>query len=400
MKKLISALLSLVMLLSLLSACGGQQADPQPPADSGSQAPAEPSQPANQPEPAEPTAPRSVTVTDISGDEVTIEGDVKKIINLWPSVTSSFFVMGAGDLIAGVGNNSAGVMNQWTQFFYPGCRDIMSIGGTEPSVEELIAQEPDLVIIHPTTAKSGLAQKIRETGIPAININYNDYGTMIQAYTILGEVLGGEYQTKLTQWCTDVQSKLDEHRQLTAGLTEEEKPVVYYITGMSEDLLTTMPAGSIMQDWIQSNGGIFASKMLDFPSNGAKGMQVTAEAVFDLNPDVIIVGGAYQHILIDQLNKTDGWKDLDAVKNGRVYNNPYGCFNWDRFGMESLLQVDYALMCIQPEIAAENGITRDSMIEKICQFYQFYNGKELTAEEAGYMLDGLLPDGTAEQPAR
>lgn len=345
--------------------------------------------------PAADSAGGTVTVTDMSGDEVTIEGKVEKIINLWPSVTSSFFVMGAGDLLVGVGANSAGIMNGWTQFFYPECVNIMSMGGIEPSVEELVTQSPDLVITHPSSAKSGLAQQIRDTGIPAININYNDYETMAEAYTILGQILGGEYQEKLTQWCTDVQARLEEHRNLTAGLSEDEKPVVYYIAGQGDELLTTMGAGSIMQTWIEANGGIFASDLLNL-----EGQEVTAEEIFSLNPDVIIVGGVYQHTLIDQLKNTDGWKDLDAVKNDRVYNNPYGCFNWERFGMESLLQIDYALLCIQPEIAAENGITRESMVQEVQDFYQYYNGAELTAEEAGYMLDGLQPDGTAEVPAQ
>ena len=337
----------------------------------------------------------TVTITDMSGDEVTIEGKVEKIINLWPAGTSSFFVMGAGDLIVGVANNSPEVMNQWTQFFYPECVNIMSIGGIEPSVEELATQNPDLVIIHPSAAKSGLAQQIRDTGIPAVNINFNDYETMTEAYTVLGQILGGEYQSKLAQWCTDVQNKREEHGNLTAGLSEDEKPVVYYIAGQGEELLTTMGKGSIMQDWVEANGGIFASDVLNL-----EGQEVTAEEIFSLNPDVIIVGGVYQHVLIDQLKNTDGWKDLNAVKNGRVYNNPYGCFNWDRFGLESLLQLDYALLCIQPEIAAENGITRESMVQEVQDFYQYYNGAELTAEKAGYMLDGLQPDGTAEVPAQ
>lgn len=340
----------------------------------------------------------SVTVTDMSGDEVTIEGKVEKIVDLWPAGTSSFFVMGAGDLISGVASNGAGAMNKWTEFFYPGCLDIASFDGTEPSVEEVVAQEPDLVIIHPGTAQTGIAQQIRDAGIPAVNLNFSDYETMIQAYTVLGEILGGEYQAKLTKWCEDVQGSLEEHRKLTADIADEERPVVYYIAGQGEDLLTTMGAGSIMQDWIESNGGVFASEKLEFV--GETGMEVTAEEVFKLNPDVIIVGGVYQHALIEQLNNTDGWKGLDAVKNGRVYNNPYGCFNWDRFGLESLLQIDYALLCIQPDIAAENGITQESMVKKIQEFYQFYNGKELTEEEAGNMLNGLQPDGTAEYPAQ
>lgn len=64
------------------------------------------------------------------------------------------------------------------------------------------------------------------------------------------------------------------------------------------------------------------------------------------------------------------------------------------------MQVDYALLCIQPEIASKQGITRESMAKEVQEFYQFYNGKELTDEEAQHMLDGLLPDGTAENPAQ
>ena len=64
------------------------------------------------------------------------------------------------------------------------------------------------------------------------------------------------------------------------------------------------------------------------------------------------------------------------------------------------MQIDYALLCIQPEIAAENGITRESMVQEVQDFYQYYNGTELTDEEAGYMLDGMQPDGTAEVPVQ
>lgn len=69
-------------------------------------------------------------------------------------------------------------------------------------------------------------------------------------------------------------------------------------------------------------------------------------------------------------------------------------FNWDRFGLESLPQINYALLRIQPEIAAENGITEDSMLQSIIDFYKCYNGTEITEQQAGYMLSGLCPDGS------
>jgi iron complex transport system substrate-binding protein len=338
---------------------------------------------------------RTVTVTDMSGDTITIKGEVKKIVNLWPAGTSSFFVMGAGDLIAGLANNSPGTMNSWTQLFYPNCVNIPALGGTSPTVENLIKLKPDLVIIHPTTAAAGFAKQIRDVGIPAININFSDYKTMAQAYTILGEVLGGEYQEKLKTWCSAVETKLAKVRSLTADIAEAQRPVVYYIAGQSDSLTTTMTGNSIFQDWSESAGGAYAARLMGLTSG-----TVTPEAVFKLNPDVIICGGVYQHIEMNALKTTNGWKDLKAVTTGRVYNNPYACFNWERFGLESQLQINYALMCIQPDIAKANGMTRESMINEVIAFYKTYTNFDLNQTQAGYMLDGLRPDGTAEYPVK
>lgn len=341
------------------------------------------------------TAPKTVTVTDMSGDTVTITGDVKKIVNLWPAGTSSFFAMGAGDMIVGLAVNNPGTMNSWTKLFYPNCVNIPALGGTNPSIEDIIKLSPDLVIIHPNTAKAGFAQKIRDAGIPAININFSDYKTMVQAYTILGNVLGGQYQEKLNTWCSTVETKLAKERSLTANIPEADRPVVYYIAGQTNSLTTTMSANSIIQDWVESAGGVYAAKVMQLTA-----AEVTPEAVFSLNPDVIICGGVYQHVGKNAVKTTNGWKDLKAVKNDRVYTNPYACFNWDRFGLESQLQIDYALMCIQPKIAQANGITRESMINEIISFYKTYTGYELNQKQAEYMLDGLSPDGTAEFPVK
>ncbi len=338
---------------------------------------------------------RIVTITDMSGDTVTITGEVKKIINLWPAGTASFFVMGAGDLLVGLAVNSPGAMNSWTQFFYPDCINIPALGGTTPSVEDIIKLEPDLVIIHPSTAKDGFAQQIRNVGIPAININFSDYKTMAQAYTILGEILGGRYQEKLKTWCAAVESKQAKVRGLTANIAESDRPVVYYTSGQSDSLTQTMAGNSIFSDWTESAGGIYASGLMELTTT-----EVTPEAIFDLNPDVIICGGVYQHSSMNALKNTDGWKNLKAVITDRVYNNPYACFNWERFGLESQLQINYALLCIQPEIAANNGITRESMIKEIIDFYKTYTEVELSRTQAEYMLDGLQPDGTAEFPVQ
>ncbi len=338
---------------------------------------------------------RVVNVTDMSGDSVTVKGEVRKIINLWPAGTSSFFVMGAGDLIVGLAVNSPATMNSWTRLFYPECQSIPALGGITPSIEELIKLDPDLVIIHPSSAKAGFAQQIRDVGIPAININFSDYKTMVKAYSVLGEVLGGKYQQRLSKWCSAVESKLSNVRSLTAGLTDSERPVVYYVAGQTDSLTKTMRSGSIINDWVESAGGVYAFDRMDVP-----GSDVTPEAVFALNPDVIICGGVYQHIEKEQISVSEGWNDLRAAVDKRVYTNPYGCFNWDRFGLESQLQINYALLRIQPKIAAANGISEESVIEEIIDFYSTYTGFNLSRAQAENMFNGLTADGSPEMSAR
>lgn len=332
---------------------------------------------------------RVLTVTDMSGDEVKIEGKVEKIVNLWPAGTSSFFVMGAGEMISALAINNPGTMNRWSQFFYPGANEIPELGGTTPTIEELMNLDPDLVIIHPMTASSGFGQQIRDVGIPAININFSNYDQMIQAYTMLGEILGGTYQARLAKWCSMVEEKQAKIRELTKDITDDERPVVLYISGQGDSLTTTMNATSICADWTDIAGGTYLVSLLDDQS----ATEVTAETIFSMDPDVILIGGTYQHKLLKDITSLDGWKDLKAVTSGRVYTNPYGCFNWDRFGLESFLQLDYSFMCIQPELAAEHGIDKDYMKNEIIEFYELMNGTTLTEEQAENMLNGLSPDG-------
>lgn len=336
---------------------------------------------------------RTVTIVDMSGDSVTIEGEVLRIISLWPAGTSSFLAIGAGDLIIGT-SGATSVFSEWAKFLYPNLVNTTIMSGNTPTIDDIINLNPDLVVIHPSSAASGFAQQIRDVGIPAININFSNYETMRQAYTILGEILGGEYQQKLSDWCTATDNKISNVRNLTASLTDAARPVVFYIDGqVSNSMTSTMAANSIFSDWVESAGGLYGTRLMSLT-----GSQATAEAIFALNPDIFIIGGAWQHVIKNAVETTAGWENLNAVENNRVYTNPYAFFTWERFGLESQLQINYALLCIQPEIAAANGINRASIINDIIAFYQKYTGVTITQQQAGYMLDGLSPNGTAEHP--
>jgi iron complex transport system substrate-binding protein len=322
------------------------------------------------------------TVIDMSDNEVTVTGKIDRVVNLWPAGTSSFFAMGAGELIVATGN--AFSVTQWSKFFYADADKIPNLGSTSPSVEAIINLKPDLVVVHPSTAAT-MIPALKAVGIPAVNINFSDYATMKKAYTILGTLLGGQYKSKLETWCNMVDKTLALVRGKTANLTAAQKPLVYYIAGQnSNDLTVSFNAVSIMTDWVESAGGRWLAKELN-----VTGTNITAEAVWAADPDIIICGGSQQHVNKGLVMTTAGWKDLKASKNGRVYTNPYVLFNWDRFGLESLLQAKYALTVIHPELAGDID-----MRAEVIEFYRIFADKELTAVQADYMLQGRAPDGT------
>lgn len=325
------------------------------------------------------------TVTDISGIEITVTGKIKSVINLWPAASSSFFAMGARNLITGLAVNAS--ITPWAEFFYSDLATIPTLGGIDPTAEALLALKPDLVIVHPSNAAE-FQPIYMDAGLTAVNINFNNFESMKKAYTILGTLLGGVNKAKLAHWATEVDESLAYVRGLTADVTE--RPVLYYISGQSDaSLTTTFGAKSIMKDWVESSGGIWASELIEL-----NGIEANAEAVWALNnghgPDIILCAGPFQHLVVEAVKTTDGWKDTNAVLNDRVYTDPYVFFNWDRFGLESLLQIKYALTVIHPELAGEVDMLKETQ-----DFYLYYTGSALTEQQAQNMLNGLRPDGTA-----
>jgi iron complex transport system substrate-binding protein len=315
------------------------------------------------------------TITDTSGAEVTIPANVTRVVNLWPASNSVMLCMGAGDLLAGTMDITK--QNYWSQFVYP---DIVKVPTATDNAEELMKTNPDL-IINPSKEN---AEKERELGLPAVYLYFNNYDSMKKAFAILGEILGPEYINKAQKWSDLVDNQIATVKAAVGDIPEEKRPVVYYIQGQTnQGLYNTFAANSIMNDWTTIAGGEFASKKLNVSTNG----DVTPEAILSLNPDIIIIGGFAEHELYNELMNSTEWKDINAVKNNRVYTNPNGLFPWERFGMESALQIPFAASVIHPELYKIN------LVDEVKKFYKEFMDIELTDTQAQNMIDGYGPNG-------
>lgn len=107
------------------------------------------------------------------------------------------------------------------------------------------------------------------------------------------------------------------------------------------------------------------------------------EQVISWNPDVIITGkaGEAEKILADP-----AWADINAVKNQKVYVNPKGVFGWDRYGVEELLQVQWAAAMLHPELFGDLDIKG-----KVSDFYAANLDYQLTDDDIERILSAQDP---------
>ena len=101
--RVLALLLAIVMLFALLAGCAAKQETAQT-EDAAAQQP-EAEEPAQEEEPAEEpeTAEPAVTLTDMTGREITLDEPATRIVALTPSDCEILYAIGAGDLLVGRG---------------------------------------------------------------------------------------------------------------------------------------------------------------------------------------------------------------------------------------------------------------------------------------------------------
>ena len=150
-KALISVIILAALMLTLLAGCGAQPAVTAPEQTTG---PVEPSV-IDEP-PVEPDT--SVTVTDMMGREVSLAAPASKIVALTAAESEILYALGAGNTVVGKGEYC-----DWPAE----AADVTVVNsGYQTNVEQIIALEPDLVIMNNMDQSPEDVSKLEEAGIP------------------------------------------------------------------------------------------------------------------------------------------------------------------------------------------------------------------------------------------
>lgn len=321
----------------------------------------------------------AITVIDMEGTEVAIPGEVNRVACISPSATDLMLAFGLGDKI--VGTYRSFLYNPWAAVLAPETANYKSYSYSV-SAEELLADGVELVILQDTEN----IEALRNAGIPVVAVHqYARDGVfddeVYAAARLIGDIFGGEAKEKAELWIRDVEAAIAEI-QSAVGAGRSGSPV-YYVNGEKDKgLFYSDGGGSMISRVLDVAGVCLATEQYGVLNVHA----VSDEEMVALNPYAMLIGGAYQAKLAEELASSELWSSLACSREGRVYRIPVAMVGIENVSAETPVMLRYAasLFCDGYEFDLKAGLR-----ENIRQYF----GYELTDADVEYMCRGLDQNG-------
>lgn len=292
MKKFWQLALTSLMALSLLTACG--QNDAQPKENTTDNTSVQEEKATSYP----------ITLTDVTGNEVTLEEAPKAIVSMIPSNTEILYALGLSEEIVGVSDYDN----------YPEeAASKEKIGGMEFNVEKIISLNPDLVLAHESalgTWDAGL-QQLRDAGVQVYTVtNAETFDATYETIHEIGEATGKTEEATII--VEDMKAKIKEVQDKVAEVDTKKKVLVE----VSPEPEIYTPAGNtIMNEML----GMINAENLVADLDGW--IKIDPEEIVKRNPDVILTTyGNYTPDAVNLVLNRNGFSDVTAVKNKAVYD--------------------------------------------------------------------------------
>jgi iron complex transport system substrate-binding protein len=242
---------------------------------------------------------RTISVVDDAGRTVTLQSPARRVISMIPAQTEIVKILGGVDRLV--------ARTQWDKD--PALAHLPSTGNAlTPSVEWLTAQHPDLVIAWPDNDSRNVLEQLRPLGIPVYSSRVESLSEISSMIRRIGALLGENARADSLVRSLDAQ--LDSVRTSVASF---HRPTVLY--ALSTDPPMAASAGTFVGQVIEAAGGtnVFADLKQLWP-------QVSLEEIIKRQPDIILLPvGESGSGSARNLRNAAGWRELRAVKEGRVY---------------------------------------------------------------------------------
>lgn len=258
---------------------------------------------------------RGEQITDMAGRQVTLPDPVRRIYAMSHSL--AIVTALAPDLLVGLPYPFK--RNPEADKFLPArYADLPQLDG---GLEQLKAAEADFALgwTTPSFVRDRVGQ-FDKIALPAVLVDVDRLDQYPATFRFLGRVLHRQDRAEaLASALEEMAGRVD---ALAATIPPGQKLRVYYAESI--DGLTTQCDGSDRSDVIRRAGAINAMHCTN-PTTQADNMPIDLETLLSIDPDVIVTR-------FPQTAKTvmadPRWRQLRAVREGRVYAVPTLPFNW------------------------------------------------------------------------
>ena len=243
----------------------------------------------------------TITVTDMAGREVVIEGPVTRIITMQPSDCEILYAIGCGDALVGRGKYCD----------YPAeVLDLPAVqSGANTNLEEILALEPQVVIMTDMNNTPEIVEQLQQNGIAVIETDADSIEEVYVNIRLLGQIMGKEAEAEAV--VADMQATFAD----IAAKSEQTEKTIYFEISPLQWGLYSAGTGTFMHELAEMCGlkNIFGD---------VEGYQaVSEEQVLERNPDYIVLMNGMGETSVEEVMGRERWGDVSAVKNGTIHND-------------------------------------------------------------------------------
>lgn len=244
-------------------------------------------------------APPPLRLRDALGREVVLPRPAQRIVTIFSSNTELVASLGLAGRIVGI--------EEFTRF-PPEVAALPRVGGRLGfSVDAVVAQRPDLVIVTPARqAAHQLVDPMQRIGVPVMVLLSRSLGEVIGNVRLVARAAG--VQARGEALAVSLEQRLYGVDRQMAG---QAPPRALMITGrMGNGMLLVARPGTYTHEAMLRAGAQSA-----LPGIGTLA-QVSPEAALASDPDVLLFAGAQAGL--DELARRPGWRDMRAVRRQRA----------------------------------------------------------------------------------
>lgn len=324
-------------------------------------------------------SPGTRTVTDLSGNVVTLPEDVTKVATLCGPSLETAIMLNQTDKVVYTGNK--GGQGAWAKIVDPAAAEIpVTDDATHPNVEALLDAGVQVVLYwdaYPDVTKeledAGIAVVVTQENAPDIHTSEEFLKYKEKEITLVGDVFGGDAVDKAAAWCDYAEKTYGSIIGKTKDLAD--RPTVYYVRGPKA--LTIHGGNSYTRYLVDMAGGDLVSK-----DDAELMYDTTMEQVLNWDPEYIFMG---------RVNNTDliiddpAWENIKAVKDGHVYVNEKGVFVPD-YSTDCFLLAEQIAKTLHPDAFADLDLTKS-----VKDYYHDFYNYDLTDDQANRILNSQDP---------